>query len=186
MGRMCKTIAVRIVYVCVCVCVCVVTARCWNTRSQESVCGAAARWVHHVPVFFAGRNGWLAQGSPVLHWQSARVIRHYFTLTQRRSRRNIRKYAQLDVLSLFHRFFKQYKIINIWSPPGIEPRTACLTHKHSATELRQPANFFFIVYCLKKNCERERIHLMSKRRLRKKLWSMYSVYGCKVWVDIHM
>ncbi len=35
--------------------------------------------------------------------------------------------------------FKQYRIKNIWSPPGIEPRTTCLTHKRSATELQQPA-----------------------------------------------
>ncbi len=41
----------------------------------------------------------------------------------------------LDVFSLFHRIFLKYRIKNIWSPPGIEPRTACLTHKHSATEL---------------------------------------------------
>ena len=48
-------------------------------------------------------------------------------------------------------FFKQYGIKNIWSPQGIEPRTACITHKRSATE-------------------RDRIHIMSKRRLRMKLW----------------
>ncbi len=29
----------------------------------------------------------------------------------------------------FTGFFKQYRIKNIWSPPGIEPRTACITHK---------------------------------------------------------
>ncbi len=123
----------------------------------------------------------------------------------------------------FTGFFKQYRIKNIWLPPGIEPRTTCLTHKCSATELRQQAGkqtirfciyivkgycyatvslstdqrkfsffkdfflfvefFYFtifsipsdgdqiilILYCLKKACERERIHLMSKRRLRKKL-----------------
>ncbi len=45
----------------------------------------------------------------------------------------------LDAFSLFHRLFKQYRIKNIWSPLGIEPRTACIIHKHSATELRQPA-----------------------------------------------
>ncbi len=27
-----------------------------------------------------------------------------------------------------------------WSPPGIEPRTACLKHKCSATELKQLAS----------------------------------------------
>ncbi len=37
----------------------------------------------------------------------------------------------------FTGFFKQYRIKNIWSPLGIEPRTA-LVHKRSATELRQP------------------------------------------------
>ncbi len=31
-------------------------------------------------------------------------------------------------------FFKQYKIKNIWLPPGIEPRTARLTHKCSASD----------------------------------------------------
>ena len=96
-----------------------------------------------------------------------------------------------------------------------QTRTVCLTHKRSATELRQLAGkqiqqfciytvgvllcyslalrpmkiFFFykdylyfftplipggdqiflILYCFKKACERERIHLMSKM-LRKKLW----------------
>ncbi len=44
----------------------------------------------------------------------------------------------LDVFSLFHRLFKQYRIKNIWSPPGIEPRTACIAHKRSATQLQQP------------------------------------------------
>ncbi len=48
--------------------------------------------------------------------------------------------SSLDVFSLFRRlfFFLQYRIKNIWSPLGIEPRTACIAHKHSATELRQP------------------------------------------------
>ncbi len=46
----------------------------------------------------------------------------------------------LDVFSLFYRLFlKPCRITNFWSPPRIEPRTACLTHKLSATELRQPA-----------------------------------------------
>ncbi len=44
----------------------------------------------------------------------------------------------LDVFTLFHRLFKQYRIKNIWSPPRIEPRTACIAHKRSATELQQP------------------------------------------------
>ncbi len=30
-------------------------------------------------------------------------------------------------------FFKQYRINNIWSPPGIKPRTACIAHKRSAS-----------------------------------------------------
>ena len=44
--------------------------------------------------------------------------------------------------SPFHRLFKQYRIKNI-----------------------------FYLYCLKKSCEGERIHLMSKRELRKELRS---------------
>ncbi len=36
-----------------------------------------------------------------------------------------------DVFSLFHRLLKQYRIKNIWSPPGIKPK------------------YFFILYCLK-------------------------------------
>ncbi len=47
------------------------------------------------------------------------------------------RYSLIDVFSLFHKLL--FKIKNIWSPPGIEPRTACLTHKCSATELQQPA-----------------------------------------------
>ncbi len=39
-------------------------------------------------------------------------------------------------------------------------------------------NFFFILYCLK----RERIHLMSKRRLRKKLWrAKYMKHSENIW-----
>ena len=73
----------------------------------------------------------------------------------------------LNVFSLFHRLFfltiqnQKYLVAN-----GIEPRTTCITHKCSATELRQPA---CIVKKKKKACERERIHLMSKGRLRKNL-----------------
>ena len=35
----------------------------------------------------------------------------------------------------FTGILKQYRTKIIWSPPGIERRTACLTHKRSATEL---------------------------------------------------
>ncbi len=46
---------------------------------------------------------------------------------------------ELDVFSLFHRLFlNNTELRNIWSPLGIEPRTACIAHKRSATELRQP------------------------------------------------
>ncbi len=42
----------------------------------------------------------------------------------------------LCILSFSHAsfFFKHYRIQNIWLPPGIEPGTACLTHKCSATD----------------------------------------------------
>ncbi len=39
-------------------------------------------------------------------------------------------FYSLDVFSLFHRlfFFKNnLNLRNVWLPPGIEPRTACLT-----------------------------------------------------------
>ncbi len=39
-----------------------------------------------------------------------------------------------------------------WLPPGIEPRTACIAHKRSATELRQPPGkqtFQFCIYTVK-------------------------------------
>ena len=45
-------------------------------------------------------------------------------------------------------FLKQYRIKTIWSPLGIEPRTACLTHKHSGTELRQPAGQQALQFCI--------------------------------------
>ncbi len=48
----------------------------------------------------------------------------------------------------FTGFFKQYRIKNIWSPPGIEPRAACTTHKRSATELRQPAGKQTLQFCI--------------------------------------
>ncbi len=51
--------------------------------------------------------------------------------------------------SLFHRLLiKQYRIKNIWSPPGIEPRTACIAHKHSPTELQQPASKQTLQFCV--------------------------------------
>ncbi len=45
--------------------------------------------------------------------------------------------------------FKQYRIKNIWLPPGIELRTACLNHhKCSAAELRQPASKKMLQFCI--------------------------------------
>ena len=73
------------------------------------------------------------------------------------------------MVSLFFTgYFKQYRIKNSWSPPRIEPRTARLQLRRSAYELRQPNiggdQIFLIQNCfLKKACERERIHLMSKK-----------------------
>ncbi len=70
----------------------------------------------------------------------------------------------LDVFSLsLSRFFKQYRIKNIWSPPGIKLRTACIAHKCSATELRQPAGkqIFLILYCFKKKPVKEREYSTS-------------------------
>ncbi len=40
-------------------------------------------------------------------------------------------FYSLDVFSLFHRLFKQYRIKNIWLPLGIEPRTGCIVQKQS-------------------------------------------------------
>ncbi len=58
-------------------------------------------------------------------------------------------FYSLDLFSLFHRLFiKQYRIKNIWSPPGIEPRTACIAHKHSPTELWQPASKQTLQFCV--------------------------------------
>ncbi len=57
-------------------------------------------------------------------------------------------FYSLDVFSHCHRLFKQYKIKNIWSPLGIEPRTACITHKRSATELWQPASKQTLQFCI--------------------------------------
>ncbi len=57
-------------------------------------------------------------------------------------------FYSLDVFSHCHRLFKQYKIKCIWSPRGIEPRTACITHKRSATELRQPASKQTLQFCI--------------------------------------
>ncbi len=51
-------------------------------------------------------------------------------------------------LSLSQAFFKQYRIKKIWLTPGIEPRTTCLMHKHSATELRQPASEQTLQFCI--------------------------------------
>ncbi len=59
---------------------------------------------------------------------------------------------------------------NIWSPPGIKPRTACIMHKQSSPGFDswwQPNIFNSVLF--KKAYERERIRLISKRRLRKKL-----------------
>ncbi len=44
------------------------------------------------------------------------------------------------ILSLSQTFLNTTELKIFWSPPGIEPKTACLTHKHSVTELRQPAS----------------------------------------------
>ncbi len=56
----------------------------------------------------------------------------------------------------FTGFLKQYRIKNIWSLPGIELRTACIVHKHSAaTELRQPfgeQTLQFCIYTVKGYC----------------------------------
>ncbi len=162
------------------------------------------------------------------------------------------------ILSLSQAFFKQYRIKNIWSPPGIEPRTACLrVQYHWATTTSRQTNtpilylycrgtamlqshsqqtnenslfskilfirwifftpliyhfiisfsvffysldvflcsipggdqIFLILYCLKKKkaCERERIHLMSKRRLRKKLWHSYlTVFTITIGPSFHL
>ncbi len=53
----------------------------------------------------------------------------------------------------FTGFFKQCRIKNIWSPPGIKPRTTtCIAHKRSATELQQPPGkqtFQFCIYTVK-------------------------------------
>ena len=48
----------------------------------------------------------------------------------------------------FTDLFKQYRIKNIWSPPEIEPRTACIAHKRSATELRQPPGEQTLQFCI--------------------------------------
>ncbi len=53
------------------------------------------------------------------------------------------------------------KFLNFWLSSGIEPRTACLTHKHSATELGSipvTAKHFLtsVLFFKKKDCERER------------------------------
>ncbi len=49
----------------------------------------------------------------------------------------------------FTGFFKQYRINNnYWLPPGIEPRITCITHKRSATELRQPADKQTLDFCI--------------------------------------
>ncbi len=48
-----------------------------------------------------------------------------------------------------------YRMKNIWSPPGIEPRTACIAHKRSVTELRQPPveqTLQFCIYTVKGYC----------------------------------
>ncbi len=61
----------------------------------------------------------------------------------------------IAILSLSQFFFNNTEFKNIWSPPGIEPRTACIAHKRSATELRQPAGeqtLQFCIYAVKGYC----------------------------------
>ncbi len=78
-------------------------------------------------------------------------------------------------------FFKQYRIKNIWSLQGIEfcslggfVVASSVAERLCAIQAVLDSipggnQIFLILYCLKKACENERIHLMSKRRLRKKL-----------------
>ncbi len=43
-------------------------------------------------------------------------------------------------------FFKQYRIKNIWPPPGIEPRTACLCLKQAVLYLISGGDQTIIYY----------------------------------------
>ena len=61
----------------------------------------------------------------------------------------------VDVFSLSQLFFFfltiQNFFLNVWLSPGIEPRTTCLTHKHSVAELRQWSdNFRMLLFFLSK------------------------------------
>ncbi len=48
----------------------------------------------------------------------------------------------------FTGFLNNTEFNNIWSPLGIEPRTACIVHKRSATELRQPPGEQTLQLCI--------------------------------------
>ena len=74
-------------------------------------------------------------------------------------------FYSLDVFSLFHRRLKKnnYRFKNIWSPPGIEPRTTCLTQKHLCVKqavlgsIPGGNQILLILYCLKKAFERDHL-----------------------------
>ncbi len=73
----------------------------------------------------------------------------------------------------FTGFFKQYRIKNIWSPPGIESRTAYIAHKRSATELRQqPANKHSNSVFVKGYC------YATVSGVKIQNWSVCSLAGC--------
>ncbi len=62
------------------------------------------------------------------------------------------QYYSLDVFSLFHRliYMYQYRIKNIWLPPGIEPRTAwgtAMLQSHSQ-QTNEISLFLYIYICI--------------------------------------
>ena len=98
----------------------------------------------------------MVKGLHAIHWGFSGSEKSYSSLSHSSLTFLLIK-GLVDVFSLFHRLliFKQYRIKIIWSSPGIKSRTACLTHKRSATELRQPAGkrtLYFYIYTVKGYC----------------------------------
>ncbi len=101
-------------------------------------------------VFRAGRY-WIITGDTYLNYRDKAIYHNISKIIPNKVKFTISFSAffySLDVYSLIHRLFKQYRIKNIWSPPGIEPRTTCMAHKRSVTELRQPASELTLQFCI--------------------------------------
>ena len=68
---------------------------------------------------------------------------------------------QFNNVSLHRHNFKQYRILkNVCLSPGIEPRTTCLTHKHSTTKTTKHLNS--VVTLQSHSLRSNRIFLFSK------------------------